>query len=198
MSIWYITLNGKLTRLNNTATQIVKFRFLISHSTLSNTVSKMLFSQSLPLFLSLGAITSGSVIPRADVDSNNPEASDPKTPPKKLNRPPRPDNPFKGGFKTAPASCTDFMKPSKECITDLQAQPGGVNAFSGGELKWDGDNKCDDKQRGMFQTAAWDAHALATFSNQQPDPHNARDVALWKTWMGPDYSTQQQRIAGMF
>ncbi|KAH8728766.1 hypothetical protein GQ44DRAFT_747612 [Phaeosphaeriaceae sp. PMI808] len=79
---------------------------------------------------------------------------DPKTPPKKLNRPTRPENLFKSGFNTAPASCTDLMKPSQQCIIDLQAQPEGVNAFSGGELKWDSDRGCSNLQKGKFETAA--------------------------------------------
>lgn len=155
----------------------------------------MRFSQSFQVLLSFSTLAAGSVIPR---DTDNPEASNPKTPPKKLNRPARPANPFAAGFKTAPASCTDFMKPSQQCITDLKAQPGGVNAFSGGELKWDKDHGCDEEQMGMYQTAAWDAHALAAFSDLEPDAHNSRDIALWKTWMGPDYPNQQKRIAGMY
>ncbi|KAF2819124.1 hypothetical protein CC86DRAFT_432123 [Ophiobolus disseminans] len=140
----------------------------------------MHFSQSFSVLFSFALLASGTVIPRATIDPDNPEASDPKTPPKKLNRPPRPDNPFKGGFKTAPASCKDFMKPSQQCVTDLKAQPGGIGAFSGGELKWDSDNKCDERQKGMFQTAAWDAHALAQFTDQEPNPHNYKDIAFCK------------------
>ncbi|KAI8933116.1 hypothetical protein NX059_009759 [Plenodomus lindquistii] len=158
----------------------------------------MRFSQSLQILLSISTLTAGAVIPRDDVDPENPEASDPKTPPSVLNRPARPDNPFKDGFKTAPASCTDFEKPSEQCIAELQAQPGGANAFSGGELKWDSDHQCSDFQKGKYQTAAWDAHTLAVFSDREPDAHNPKDIALWKTWMGPDYATQQKRISDNF
>jgi hypothetical protein len=90
----------------------------------------MYFSRSFQ-FLSVALLASGAVIDRDTLDPENNEASNPKTPPKTLNRPPQPANPFKNGFKTAPASCTDFMRPSEQCIKDLQAQPGGVNAFSG-------------------------------------------------------------------
>ncbi|RAR16231.1 Metalloproteases (zincins), catalytic [Stemphylium lycopersici] len=86
------------------------------------------------------------------------------------------------------------MHPSEQCITDLQAQPGGVTAFSGGELKWDSDNKCDDSQKSKFQTAAWDAYILAQFSDREPDGHDAKDIALWETWIGPNYASQQKRI----
>lgn len=87
------------------------------------------------------------------------------------------------------------MKPTGQCLADLIARPGGAGAFSGGELIWDGDNRCDDEQKGVFQTAAWDAHSLATLLDSEPDPHKEDSIALWKTWMGPDYSLQQHRIA---
>ncbi|KAF2793033.1 hypothetical protein K505DRAFT_350230 [Melanomma pulvis-pyrius CBS 109.77] len=98
-------------------------------------------------------------------------------------------------FKTAPDSCNDLQKPSQQCIQDLQAHPEGAVAFSGGELKWDKDHKCDEEQMAQYQTAAWDAHVLAAFADLEPDEHNARDIALWKAWIGPDYPTQQKRIA---
>jgi hypothetical protein len=158
----------------------------------------MRFSPPLFGLLSMSLLVTGSVLTRDTVDPNNPEASDPKTPPKKLNRLPRPDNPFKNGFKTAPSSCTDWLKPSQQCVKDLQAQPGGVNAFSGGEIKWDSDHRCDQNQQGMFQTAAWDAHSLAFNADEEPDGRNAKHVALWKTWIGPDFPAQQKRIAGTF
>ncbi|KAF2850713.1 hypothetical protein T440DRAFT_396568 [Plenodomus tracheiphilus IPT5] len=134
----------------------------------------MYLSQPILSLISLSLLVSGSVIPRDTVDPENPEASDPKTPPSKLNRLPRPENPFKDGFKNAPSSCTDWLKPSTQCIEDLQAQPGGVNAFSGGELKWDNDHRCDEKQQGMFQTAAWDAHSLAFNADDEPDDNLKR------------------------
>ncbi|OAL45486.1 hypothetical protein IQ07DRAFT_648187 [Pyrenochaeta sp. DS3sAY3a] len=151
--------------------------------------------QSLHILFSFSTLVASSVIPRDDVNPDDPRASNPKTPPKTLNRPPRPANPFRDGLKTVPSSCTDMMKPSEQCIKDLQAQPGAVNAFSGGELKWDNDNGCSDEQKGKYQTAAWDAHALAAFSDLEPNPHNSRDIALWKAWMGPDYPNQQKRIS---
>ncbi|PVH93640.1 hypothetical protein DM02DRAFT_695367 [Periconia macrospinosa] len=132
----------------------------------------MRFSRSLQFLLSFSTLAAGFVVPREDTfDPDNPEASNPKTPPKRLNRSTRPENPFKkAGLKTAPDSCTDL------------AQPGGVNAFSGGELKWDKDYQCDpDTQQARFLEAAWDAHALAKFSNKEPDGHNAKDIAMWKT-----------------
>jgi hypothetical protein len=73
----------------------------------------MRFSQPLFGLLSMSLLITGSVLPRDTVDPNNPEASDPKTPPKKLNRLPRPDNLFNNGFKTAPSLCTDWLKPSQ-------------------------------------------------------------------------------------
>jgi hypothetical protein len=158
----------------------------------------MRFSRYLQNLLPLGLLVSGSAIPRDTIDPDNPQASNPTTPPKSLNRPPRPDNPFAAGFTTAPSSCTDFLKPSEQCIRDLQAQPGGVTTFSGGEIKWDSDHQCDNKQQAILQTAAWDAIILASFADQEPDPHNVHDITLWKTWMGPDYATQQKRISGAF
>lgn len=81
-------------------------------------------------------------------------------------------------------------------LPGFKNQSGGAVAFSGGELKWDDNHQGNDQMKGMIQTAAWDAHTLATFSNTMPGWHNARDIALWKTWMGPDYTTQQQRVVG--
>jgi hypothetical protein len=133
-----------------------------------------------------------------DVDPDDPEASNPTTPPKSLNRPARPDNPFAAGFNTAPSSCSDFLRPSEQCLKDLQAQPGGVTAFSGGELKWDSDHQCNNEQQGVFTTAAYDAFTLARFTDREPDPHNYKDITIWKTYIGPDFATQQKRIAGTF
>jgi hypothetical protein len=155
----------------------------------------MYFSRSFQ-FLSVALLASCAVIVRDTLDPENIEASNPKTPPKTLNRPPQPANPFKDGFKTAPASCTDFMRLSEQCIKDLQAQPGGVNAFSGGELKWDSDHGCDETRQGIYQEAAWDAYSFAAFVNKAPDPDDAKDIAIWKTWIGADYPTQQKRIVG--
>lgn len=61
----------------------------------------MCLSESCHILLSLALLVSSTVIPRGTVDPDNPEASDPTQPPKKLNRPLRADNwPFKDGFET--------------------------------------------------------------------------------------------------
>ncbi|KAF2872928.1 hypothetical protein BDV95DRAFT_568343 [Massariosphaeria phaeospora] len=151
-------------------------------------------SAIIQLLLSFALVAPAVVITRAEVDPDNPQAADPKQPPKTLTAPSGPSNPFQSGFQTAPASCTDFQKPSESCLKDLQAQTGGVVAFSGGQIKWDDDNQCDDTKKGVYQTAMYDAHILATYASTLPDGHNAKDIALWKTWIGPDYITQQQRI----
>ena len=158
----------------------------------------MRFFHSLQFLLSFSTLAAGFVVPRQDtVDPDNPEASNPKTPPKVLNRPVRPENLIKkAGIKTAPDSCTDLMNPSQQCIADLQAQPGGVSVFSGGELKWDEDHQCTETQQGKLIDAAWDAHTLADFFSQKLDGHVSKDIALYKTWMGPDFALFQKRIAG--
>jgi hypothetical protein len=126
----------------------------------------------------------------------------PQNPPTTLKRPPPPKgaNIFKKPWKTAPASCTSLIKPSEQCIKDMQAQPQaeGVIAFSGGELKLDKDHKCTDKQIGTFQTAAWDALTLGTYMSAEPNQLDYKTVALWKTWIGPDFPKFSKRITGMF
>ncbi|CAI6341999.1 unnamed protein product [Periconia digitata] len=142
-------------------------------------------------------VVSGSVITRDTFDPEDPSASDPKTPPKTLRKPSYESNPFKDGFDTAPSSCTDFLKPSDQCLKDLQSQPAkNIGAFSGGEFKWDSNNKCNPEQKGRIEVAANDAITLSLFADKEPDQHDAKAIALWKTWIGPDYSTYQKRIAG--
>jgi hypothetical protein len=158
----------------------------------------MHFSHSIPFLLSFGLLASGAVI--RDL-GDDPESANPKTPPQSLNRPVtlKGENIYKAGFKTAPDSCTNLVKPSEQCIKDMQAQPAaaGQHAFSGGELKLDKDHKCSDSQLGQLQTAAWDALALGTYTSSEPNPQSAKDVALWKTYIGPDWPSQSKRIAGI-
>ncbi|KAJ8118877.1 hypothetical protein OPT61_g212 [Boeremia exigua] len=106
----------------------------------------MHFFYCLQFVLQIIINASATVIPRDTIDPDNPEASDPKQFPTRFNRPPRPDNPYKFGLATAPDSCTDFQRPSPGCIKDLQAQPGGAVAFSGGELKWEKDHQYNFKR----------------------------------------------------
>jgi hypothetical protein len=157
----------------------------------------MQFLHSFSALLSFGLLASGAVI--RDL-GDDPEAANPKTPPQSLNRPAlKGENIYKNGFKTAPDSCTNLVKPSEQCIEDMQAQPAAASqhAFSGGELKLDKDHKCSDTQIGHLQTAAWDALTLGTYASSEPNPQSAKDVALWKTYIGPDWPSQSKRIAGM-
>lgn len=135
---------------------------------------------------------------RQDIDPDNPSASDPKTPPSSLKAPLRPfDNPFAKGLTAVPESCTDFQNPSDECLQALVSQDGNVIAFSGGELKFD-DKSCNIDQERKLETAAWDAMTLANFAGFSAPPKSSRDIIAWKTYIGPDYQQQQQRIAGKF
>ncbi|KAK0703399.1 hypothetical protein B0T26DRAFT_496936 [Lasiosphaeria miniovina] len=76
-------------------------------------------------------------------------------------------------------------------MTDLMNQQDGVVAFSAGHLKFD-DNSCSDEQKDFIETAAWDALTLSIFAAVPPT--SGKEIAVWKTWIGPDYITQQQRI----
>ncbi|KAF1828326.1 hypothetical protein BDW02DRAFT_246703 [Decorospora gaudefroyi] len=82
----------------------------------------------------------------------------------------------------------------------MRTQPAAASrhAFSGGELKLDKNHGCSKTQVGQLQTGAWDALALGAFTSSEPNPQNARDVALWKTYIGPDWPSQSKRIADNF
>jgi hypothetical protein len=157
----------------------------------------MHFLHSFPALLSFGILASGAVI--RDL-GDDPEAANPTTPPQRLSRPAlQGQNVYENGFRTAPESCTNLIKPSEQCIKDMQAQPAAASqhAFSGGELKMDKNHQCSNTQIGQLQTAAWDALTLGAYTSSEPNPQSAKDVALWKTYIGPDWPSQSKRIAGM-
>lgn len=138
-------------------------------------------------------------IPRDDgFNIDDPTASDPRSPPASF--PPLPlrtgINPFAGKFVAIPESCagSNMMRPSDQCLADLNKQPDGVVAFSGGSLKFD-DKSCTQDQVNKMETAVWDATTLAKFASHIPT--SAPDIAAWKTWIGPDFWTLQDRILGM-
>ncbi|KAH5711875.1 hypothetical protein HBI64_042700 [Parastagonospora nodorum] len=155
-------------------------------------------SSTFPALLSFGLLASGLVVRdiAEDVDA---ETLNPKTIPQTIRRLGRGENKFKKQWKTAPASCTDLVHPSEQCIKDMQAQPhtNDVIAFSGGELKLDNNHKCSDTQFGQFQTAAWDALQLGSYMGA-PDPKNYKDAVTWRTWMGPNYPDYSKRIVDNF
>jgi hypothetical protein len=104
-------------------------------------------------------------------------------------------NPFVDGLVAIPESCAGFMQPAdnEACHRDLAAQEGGVEAFGGGKLKWD-PRSCTNEQRGAIETAAYDAATLAKYGAKAPT--GGKGVLLWKTYIGPDFSSQQTRILG--
>lgn len=85
------------------------------------------------------------------------------------------------------------MKPSNQCVIDLNKQQDGVVAFSGGSLKFD-DESCNQDQVDAIETAVWDTTTMAKFANHQPT--SGPDIAAWKTWIGPDFWTLKDRILG--
>ncbi len=128
-----------------------------------------------------------------DLNTNNSAGSDPINPPATCQARHRLAgvNPFAGKLVATPDSCTDFERPSDQCLSDLMGQEDGVVAFSGGSVKFRG---CKQHQREAIETAVWDALTLSAFIKDAPT--SAKDIATWKTWIGPDYSAQQQRILG--
>lgn len=148
-------------------------------------------------FVSCAVASPHHVVARQD--PNDPEASNPKTPPTTLTEPPRGDDPFTVPLPTAPASCTDFSKPSDQCLNDMVAAStaaSDVIAFSGGKLIWDSDHQCNDEQIGKYETAWYDALSLARYAHALPDFGDAKSISLWQTWIGPNFAEQQQRIYG--
>lgn len=132
-----------------------------------------------------------------DVDPESPSTSDPKTPPSSLKDPPRPQsiaqNPFVGKSVTVPGSCGNLWNPSETCLRELEAQNNDVGAYAG-DLKFE-DNSCDDGQKLALEIAAWDALTLANFGGK--NPQSAKEIATWRAYIGPDFSSQQGRIVGM-
>ncbi|KEZ44680.1 hypothetical protein SAPIO_CDS2756 [Scedosporium apiospermum] len=111
-----------------------------------------------------------------DVDPDNPSASDPKPPPSSIKHPPRPqsisENPFAGNSATA-------------------RQNNDVEAYAG-DLIFEKDSLCNDGQKRSLEIAAWDALTPANFGAKRPV--SAREIATWRAYIGPDFSTQQDRI----
>jgi hypothetical protein len=134
------------------------------------------------------------IVGRQAIDPDFPDIQDPTSIPTTFQPRPQPENIFRDGFQTTPENCTNMLKPSDQCIRALLAQPAGVVAFSGGELKWDNDNQCDDRKKGAYMTAAYDAYSLAHITDDLPQSVN--HTALWQLYIDPDYVTQQQRIIG--
>jgi hypothetical protein len=142
---------------------------------------------------SLAGVTRRSV--RRDINTDDPSASDPESPPSTLNRPVvNLDNPFAGNSLTVPDSCNDLQRPSDQCLRDLKAGKDEANAQSGGGLTFEKDSQCSDDQKSILETAAYEAMTLATFGGHNPS--SARDIATWKAYIGPDYANQQGRITG--
>ena len=131
-------------------------------------------------------------LPRQETD--DPNSSDPTTPPASITAPARGDNPFPNGWPQLPSECTDASNPSEACKNALHASDGGVHAF-GGTLHHDGSCKVNsaDTREGFLETAAWDAQILAHYTSLTTDIHN---IEAGRFYMGPDYAGQQQRIKG--
>lgn len=69
--------------------------------------------------------------------------------------------------------------------------------MAGGYLWYDKDSGCDDSQKSALETAVWDATTLAMYSDNFPNNgEGTHGIASGIFYMGPDYATQQTRIAG--
>lgn len=139
--------------------------------------------------LPLCGLAAAVVEPPKNVDVNNPSASDPKTPPKKISFPKnRPANPFPSGIPAQPDHC-DGKNPSDDCFHSMGSY--------GGYLFFDKDSQCSDHQKDILQTAVWDASTLASYSSSFPNNgEGSRGHASANFYMGPDYMAQKGRIAG--
>ncbi|KAF4304349.1 hypothetical protein GTA08_BOTSDO08340 [Botryosphaeria dothidea] len=134
--------------------------------------------------------------PADDVDPEDPSKSNPKTAPTSFPSLPKADNPFPNGIKKVPDECTNFQKVSEDCHNALDGvSTESVSAYGGGLLFQDG--SCNDDQKAALETAAWDALTLAQYTGDRK-PTNARQIAAWKTYVGPDYSIFQQRMLDNF
>ncbi|KAJ5577638.1 uncharacterized protein N7459_006602 [Penicillium hispanicum] len=121
------------------------------------------------------------------VDIDNPSASDPTTPPKKISFPKGADNPFPSGIPTQPDKC-DGEFPSDDCFHAMG---------SGGYLYYEKDSGCSDDQKNTLATALWEATTLSYYSSNFPNNgEGARGSASAHFYMGPDYLSQKDRIAG--
>lgn len=132
-----------------------------------------------------------------DADVDNPEASDPETPPSSLGELWRPDggDPFDGAdIPETPDSCTDFWRPSEDCVRDLMKQSDSDDAFvsfGGGKLKFD-KGGCADWRQESVRWASWDAYTLAS---RIYDPNTAPvRQAIWRAYMGPDFNDHASRV----
>ncbi|MCJ1297317.1 hypothetical protein MMC08_000103 [Hypocenomyce scalaris] len=128
----------------------------------------------------------------SSLNVDDPSAADPTTPPTTLTAPSKAPNPWaSGGIPTVPSACADPSNPSDDCFNALSVQAqNGVNTL-GGYLSHDG--SCSSTQEGQLETAAWDASTLANYASDWPA--NGRGIAAGIFYIGPDYSTQQQRIS---
>ena len=144
-------------------------------------------------FLSLGAVVTAIPNPQAaapsGLDINNPSDSDPTSPPSSISFPTgAPENPYPSGIPTQPDQC-DGQNPSDDCFNTM--------AGSGGYLWFDKDSECSPDQKSQLETAVWDATTLAFYSSNFPNNGaGTRGQASGIFYMGPDFASQQNRIAG--
>lgn len=142
----------------------------------------------LPLYALVAAIPNPSVAAPSSLDGSDPSGSDPTSPPQSISFPTAIPNPYPSGIPTQPGQC-DGQNPSSDCF-DAMGQ-------SGGYLWFDKDSQCTDSQKSAVNTAIWDASSLASYSSQFPNSGqrtHSRASAIF--YMGPDFATQQTRIAG--
>ena len=144
-------------------------------------------------FISLGvvvtAIPNPLVAAPSGLDINNPSGSEPISPPSSISFPTGvPPNPYPSGIPTQPDQC-DGQDPSEDCFNAL--------ASSGGYLWFDNDSECSDTQQSQLETAVWDATTLAFYSSNFPNSGaGTRGEASGIFYIGPDFASQQTRIAG--
>ncbi|KAF4497527.1 Metalloproteases (zincins), catalytic [Fusarium agapanthi] len=105
---------------------------------------------------------------------------------------PRPSqNPFANGIPTAPRVCNDLFNMSIACQLALKEHDNGLIAFGGGRLMFQ-DKSCSTVQKEGIGKAAWDAYTLSVSASKPPI--TGAQMAVWRTYVGPDYSEQQDRM----
>lgn len=138
------------------------------------------------------ALPQSIVLTEKSDDTSGPWTSDPTSPPTNISFPSGiPPNPYPSGIPVLPDIC-DGEDPSDDCVNALASG-------SGGYLYFDKNSGCSDSQKGMIETAVWDATTLANYASPFPDTfQKAHGVGAGLFYMGPDFRDQQTRISGNF
>lgn len=100
---------------------------------------------------------------------------------------------------TGPEECDDFLFPSEDCVSAIQAfreeeeANGDFVGIAGGKLQFPWNSGCND-YKSVLSQAASDAYVIS--QGALADPSNAELTLIWNTWFGPDHMDYKGRIIG--